>query len=501
VKQYDSFGNANTLPKANARRLIMIRMQVKDIMSEFKDEENIGSVIYAQSFFLIDPKTYITVTKNVPNTQLWYTDNLHFAHVPTPILTEKYLICDQLGEREDHHEGLIGLLPVKEGFKSMMRDIILTGKLSFYEKGFIYTDTRLGAFVVPYTCIDKLTFHVADDRDWMEVSLTEEGLNLIPASYVCESVFYLIVPHDFSTVKSQKLEKLFAEMRGDNKPETEGQSETAAETEEEKEIKTDKVLPGPQVTRIYGDLPQLANNFSLLNFAKNEKEYKAVNGSEYEHFDWDRDYYSELLEFHAIQEYNVLKGKTFVPLNQFSEVYKMVQNKPQANSLTNTLPQIAEKLRRNTEDDQSSLISIILISGIPGSGKGRFAHSLAKQLNNEQLKAFDFKMPTIQNSMKYETPDFVAELNKFADGLVADGKHIDTVVAAMPSYHHLKKAIMELRKAEDFTSKFEIKFVITKVKATNFYRNSNYNIYQFLIENCMKGIASAVVFEKSAAVL
>jgi len=106
-----------------------------------------------------------------------------------------------------------------------------------------------------------------------------------------------------------------------------------------------------------------------------------------------------------------------VPLNQFSEVYKMVLNKPTANSLTNTLPQIAEKLRRNTED-QSAPISIILISGIPGSGKGRLAHSLAKQLNNEQLKAFDFKMPTVQSSLKYETPEFVGELNKFAEGLL-----------------------------------------------------------------------------------
>ena len=88
----------------------------------------------------------------------------------------------------------------------------------------------------------------------------------------------------------------------------------------------------------------------MQNFAKNEKEYKAVHGSEYEHFDWDKEYYSELLEFHAIQEYNVLKDKAFVPLNQFSEVYKLVRNKPTANSLTNTLPQIAEKLRKNTEE-------------------------------------------------------------------------------------------------------------------------------------------------------
>ena len=170
-------------------------------MSEFKEDENLGSVIYAQSFFLIDPKTYINVTKNVPNTQMWYTDNMHFANVPQPILTEKYIVCEQLGDRKDHHEGFIGLLPVKEEFKSMMKDIILTGKLSFYEKGFIYTDNRLGAFVVPYTHIEKLTFHITNDRDWMQVELNEDGKNLVPASYVAETTFFLIVPHDWTEDK------------------------------------------------------------------------------------------------------------------------------------------------------------------------------------------------------------------------------------------------------------------------------------------------------------
>lgn len=94
IKQYDSFGNCHNFPKANPRRLIMIRMQIRDIMSEYQEDECLGSVIYAQSFFLVDPKTYITITKNVPNTQLWYTDNMHFANVPTPILTEKHLVCE-----------------------------------------------------------------------------------------------------------------------------------------------------------------------------------------------------------------------------------------------------------------------------------------------------------------------------------------------------------------------------------------------------------------------
>ena len=178
--------------------------------------------------------------------------------------------------------------PVKQVFQGVHRDIVLCGKLSFYEKGFIFTDNRLGAFVVPYTSIERLTFHVTDDRDWMEVALTEQGMDLIPASYIAESVFYLIVPHEFSTDKIHKLEKLFAEIRGEtllNTSEAETASEKTAATEESKQLTT---LKAPQITRVYGELTKVINSFAMQNFAKNEKEYKAIYGSEYAHFDWDK---------------------------------------------------------------------------------------------------------------------------------------------------------------------------------------------------------------------
>ena len=154
-----------------------------------------------------------------------------------------------------------------------------------------------------------------------------------------------------------------------------------------------------------------------------------------------------------------------------------------------------EKLRRNHEEPNSP-ISVILVAGIPGSGKGRISYSIRKHLGNEQLKAYDFKMPSIEKGRKYETGDFVNELDSYCQGILNENKQIDVVVAAMPSYHHLTKAIMELRKSETFTRRFEIKFVITKVRAANFFMTPNCNVFQFLIENCMKGIAHAVVFEK-----
>lgn len=75
---------------------------------------------------------------------------------------------------------------------------------------------------------------------------------------------------------------------------------------------------------------------------------------------------------------------------------------------------------------------------------------------------------------------------------------IDVLVAAIPSYHHLKKVLFELRKHEDFT--FNLQFVVTKVSSTNFFADGNRQTYNYLLENCLKGVCNAVVFETSALV-
>ena len=84
--------------------------------------------------------------------------------------------------------------------------------------------------------------------------------------------------------------------------------------------------------------------------------------------------------------------------------------------MENTLPQLREKLRRNP-DDPNSLISIILVAGIPGSGKGRFANTMKRLLMNEYLNTYDFKMPSVQKSTRYDTNEFVGELCAFTDGI------------------------------------------------------------------------------------
>ena len=88
----DSFGTAKNLEKCSGQKMTMIRMQVKDIVS---NGENLGSVLYAQSFVMVDENSvYINVTKNIPNLQAWFTNIGHHEHMPLEINTMKNLECD-----------------------------------------------------------------------------------------------------------------------------------------------------------------------------------------------------------------------------------------------------------------------------------------------------------------------------------------------------------------------------------------------------------------------
>lgn len=139
----------------------MIRLQIKDIMGVNGD--NLGSVLYANSFFWIEPTIFINITKNIPNNQFWYTQHQHFKHLPVPVLTEKILRTDALGEKigNDFHDKINGFIPVQASYKqfAFMKDLLLLGKLVFFENGFIYLDTRLNAFMILYEDIQEVNFY------------------------------------------------------------------------------------------------------------------------------------------------------------------------------------------------------------------------------------------------------------------------------------------------------------------------------------------------------
>lgn len=84
---------------------------------------------------------------------------------------------------EDVHNNVLGLLPTNSFFVDRVPDIILVGKLQFFERGFIFFDNRLGAFVVPFRDIKKVTFHLGElaYNNFMQVEVNEKGKAKLPA--------------------------------------------------------------------------------------------------------------------------------------------------------------------------------------------------------------------------------------------------------------------------------------------------------------------------------
>jgi hypothetical protein len=67
--------------KTNPSKMIMLRFQVKDILSQLSDS-NLGSVIYANSFLAIDDQhCFINITEGVPNLLNWFTNTNHHEHL------------------------------------------------------------------------------------------------------------------------------------------------------------------------------------------------------------------------------------------------------------------------------------------------------------------------------------------------------------------------------------------------------------------------------------
>jgi hypothetical protein len=136
-------------------------MQAADLRSPH-DNSELGSVLYGNTYFIIDNETQINITTNVPNLQLWYTTNKHYENLPLSIQTEKNLQSDKLGDRVNYFTDLVGILPVKEQLTEYIHDIVLSGKWAFYEKGFIFVDNRLNAIVLGYDDIESFKFFVGD---------------------------------------------------------------------------------------------------------------------------------------------------------------------------------------------------------------------------------------------------------------------------------------------------------------------------------------------------
>lgn len=381
LHQYDAYGRmSDKLDVACFNKLMMLRMQLKNIKGVNGD---IGSVVYAQSFFWIDPKTYLCVTKNVPNTQFFITSHKHFVYTPLPILTEKNIQCELLGDKltkgTHFYENILGMVPVCEELNDVVHDQILMGKLQFYEEGFIYTEKRQGAFFIPYADLEAMTYyldessHTSIKNVWIQFSLkTADKIpcaGLMAKDNLC---FYIFMPYAFYKERFQPYQEYFGEAQKDAKV-AEMQADQAPVEEKD----------GHKIVRkVSEECTRVTQSFALKNLFANRLIYDVLHGSEFLNPSFDRDLYTTVQEFETIQEFNVLKGKaesqkSFVEFTTFKELHEENVKKPSADTIAGTLPKLLLKLKRK------DAINVILVSGIPGSGKGRFAAGLSRHLNNE----------------------------------------------------------------------------------------------------------------------
>jgi hypothetical protein len=97
---------------------------------------------------------------------------------------------------------------------------------------------------------------------------------------------------------------------------------------------------------VYGTCDKVRKSFSILNHLDNSQEYDTKFGSDFEHFNSKKQAYKELFDFHAIQEFNQLKDKPFVPFKTFIEAYRDSQIRSDQTSAKSTREQLAQKLKR-----------------------------------------------------------------------------------------------------------------------------------------------------------
>lgn len=152
---------------------------MNNILSQADGEGELGSIVYANSFIIVDDvkesQIYINVTENVPNLQFWFTNIAHHENLPVEINIAKNMDCEYLGDKllsktgDTLYKELIGLLPIKKDYADAFDDVPLNGKLLFYQRGFIFMDNRLHAIVVPYEQVKALNFYVNRDEMWLEV--------------------------------------------------------------------------------------------------------------------------------------------------------------------------------------------------------------------------------------------------------------------------------------------------------------------------------------------
>lgn len=292
--------------------------------------------------------------------------------------------------------------------------------------------------------LNKVTFYIGK-ATWAEIKVDDNSS--FPMNTITDKRIFLNIENNLYS----KNMNTFCEILGENKieriSENFEQNSTLFQTQEMK-------------------------NFRIFSATDDQTVY-----SGYLDFDLFKSEYEIFMEYCMISMFNQIRNKAFVSFSQFEDIWKNAQ------------------ITSNDLNECSKKIKLILISGIPGSGKTTFGIYLSKLLNIENIHSFTYVMP-VSESIQFLSEDFLNGLFNYIEKNTSP-----TVVAVIPSYHHLKKAIFEFKKNPKFNEIFDLQHVITRVSAKNFYRHKNRNTYQFLLENCLKGICDAVIFEKGGVEL
>lgn len=164
-------------------------------------------------------------------------------------------------------------------------------------------------------------------------------------------------------------------------------------------VNPEKNLDGDSgMKKVYSECPLVHDSLPMKNFFVNQKYHK-VQSSDFLSFTFDEELYNEYMEYNSLSEFNRTKGKEFLPFTSYSKHYR--DARLSAKGAYSKTKDLIAKLVDGTKT------SVIIVSGIPGSGKGRLADFMSRQIRMENVPSTNFKMQTVQESTKFTSESFI----------------------------------------------------------------------------------------------
>lgn len=153
----------------------------------------------------------------------------------------------------------------------------------------------------------------------------------------------------------------------------------------------------------------MVDNHTIKNYEINTKYNKAFS-CDFLSFEFVEPAFRELLEYHTIGEFNQVRGKEFIGFSSFHQVYAETMKKQ--GFVPNYTQLMVEKLKQGPIERAN----VIIVSGIPGSGKSKLTDSLTKMLSSEGLPVVAFKTPgPVADQVKFSTGKFIQQVLQFKE--------------------------------------------------------------------------------------